>query len=513
MYKVLLVDDERMILDGISQIVDWKSQEVELVGKAMNGIEAMDFIERNPPDIVITDITMPGLDGIGLVSKAKDKYPYIKWIFLSGFSEFEYARQAMRYGVRHYLLKPCNEEQISNALYEIVQEKKQEEEATEYFQSIEEDAHKLLNYEHEDLLNRFLVYKQLPEDMKTQFEVMISENFNNNEVCLSIINLENEADYLYLKQIDEKFKNTHDHLKSINTIVGNSVVIMQEYTQQTENTIKLFHQFLVEWCDRQLTTIISEKLSLKDLLNSKFRLEEAINQSFYSEPGEVITSSDWVTYNSDVNNVLESNLDKIIVVLKQKDLVTANNLLADYCCQLFNHNIHPSKVKIYFVQMYLLILSKYNSDINENRMETINKMDDFSHLKQFQDFFQQLFERLIKSDQHTKRYSKVVKQMMEGIEKEIENPELSLQWLGNNYMYMNSDYLGKIFKKEVGQRFSTYVTNARVNRAVEIIETEEDVKVFELAERMGFGNNPQYFSQLFKRIKGYTPTEIIRSHE
>src|SRR5699024_889371 len=168
MYKVLLVDDERMILDGISKIVDWNSQGVELIGKAMNGIEAIDFIKKNLPDIVITDITMPGLDGIGLVSKTKDQYPDIKWVFLSGFSEFEYARQAMRYGVKHYLLKPCNEEQISDALYEIVQEKKSEEEAIEYFQSIEEDARKLYHHEYEDILNRYLVYNQLSETMRTQ---------------------------------------------------------------------------------------------------------------------------------------------------------------------------------------------------------------------------------------------------------------------------------------------------------------------------------------------------------
>ncbi|GAE92811.1 DNA-binding response regulator [Gracilibacillus boraciitolerans JCM 21714] len=84
MYKVLLVDDERMILDGISVIVDWSQYETQLIGKAMNGIEAYDFIKKNKPDIVITDITMPGLDGIELVKKAKLEYPDIKWIFLSG---------------------------------------------------------------------------------------------------------------------------------------------------------------------------------------------------------------------------------------------------------------------------------------------------------------------------------------------------------------------------------------------------------------------------------------------
>ena len=136
MFKVLLVDDERMILDGISSIVEWHKLETELIGKAMNGLEALELMDKNTPDIVITDITMPGLDGIGLVAKAKEKYPNVKWIFLSGYSEFDYAQQAMRYGVKHYLLKPCNEEQISEAILEVIKEIKKEQAAEEYIHLI-----------------------------------------------------------------------------------------------------------------------------------------------------------------------------------------------------------------------------------------------------------------------------------------------------------------------------------------------------------------------------------------
>lgn len=513
MYKVLLVDDERMILEGISKIVDWESQGVTLIGKKMNGIEAMEFLEKNQTDIVITDITMPGLDGIGLVAKAKDKYPDIKWIFLTGFSEFEYARQAMRYGVKHYLLKPCNEEQISEALHEIVQEKKNEEATYEYFQSIEKDAHKLHDYECEEILNRFLVYRQLSEEMKSKLIEMLNVKFDRKDVCFIVVYLENETDYAFLQRVAESYQYISDNLRSVYTIIDNSVVIMQEYTFPIENTIKNFHDYLIERTDRKITMILSKKYCESELLQSEFGLDDAINQSFYAQSGDVITSHDWLTFNSDVKSELDIDLDKIILFLKQENMDAANRLLDEYCSELFVNHIHPSKVKIYFVQMYLLILSKFSSHVNEDRMETITALDNFIHLNQFQKYFTQFFERLIENGKSTRRYSQVVKQMIVWIEKEIENPELTLQWLGSNCMFMNADYLGKIFKKEVGQRFSAYVTNARVNRAVEIIKAEEDVKVFELAERMGFGNNPQYFSQLFKRVKGYTPSEIMRTYE
>ncbi|MEC0305136.1 response regulator, partial [Terribacillus saccharophilus] len=119
MFKVLLVDDEPMLLEGISSIVEWEQQGTVLHGIARNGLEALDFIKEHTPDIVITDITMPGLDGMGLIEQGRKVYPLIKWILLSGYNEFEYAQKAMRFGVKHYLLKPSSEEDIHEALEEV----------------------------------------------------------------------------------------------------------------------------------------------------------------------------------------------------------------------------------------------------------------------------------------------------------------------------------------------------------------------------------------------------------
>src|SRR5690554_4350705 len=122
MYRVLLVDDERIIIEGISSIIDWGSYGTELIGTARNGLEAYEFIVMHEPDIVITDIRMPGMDGLQLVQKVRENDHHVQFIMLSGFGEFDYARKAMRYGVKHYLLKPCNEQLITQALTEVVEE-------------------------------------------------------------------------------------------------------------------------------------------------------------------------------------------------------------------------------------------------------------------------------------------------------------------------------------------------------------------------------------------------------
>ena len=112
MLKLLIADDERIIRETIFNIIDWKKHDIEVIGLCKNGIEAYDMILDESPDIVLTDIRMPGMGGLELIRKIRQTDLQIQFIILSGYGEFEYAKEAMSYGIRHYLLKPCNETQI-----------------------------------------------------------------------------------------------------------------------------------------------------------------------------------------------------------------------------------------------------------------------------------------------------------------------------------------------------------------------------------------------------------------
>lgn len=119
MLRLIIVDDEKIIRESICSLIDWESLGIEVVGVCKNGLEAYDAILDSYPDIVLTDIKMPGLSGLELIEKLNDTREHIQFIILSGYSEFEYAKQAMRYGIRHYLLKPCNERQIIEAVEDV----------------------------------------------------------------------------------------------------------------------------------------------------------------------------------------------------------------------------------------------------------------------------------------------------------------------------------------------------------------------------------------------------------
>ena len=112
MEKLLIVDDEEIELDGMAELIDWPSYGYELVGTAINGKRGLALIQEKQPDIVITDIKMPVMDGLAMIRAAQEQHVDTVFVVLSGYGDYEYTSQAMQLGIRHYILKPCDEAKI-----------------------------------------------------------------------------------------------------------------------------------------------------------------------------------------------------------------------------------------------------------------------------------------------------------------------------------------------------------------------------------------------------------------
>ena len=116
MHKLLIADDEKLIREAIVELIDWEALDIQITASCKNGMETLDAIMDTAPDIVMTDIRMPGLDGLDLIEKLQSLDSHIQFIILTGYPEFDYARRAIKYGVREYLLKPISEEAIIEAV-------------------------------------------------------------------------------------------------------------------------------------------------------------------------------------------------------------------------------------------------------------------------------------------------------------------------------------------------------------------------------------------------------------
>lgn len=121
MYKVFIVDDEPFIIEGLYDILDWPAFGLEIVGHAENGRQALDALQTTPADVLITDISMPVMNGLTLISEARKRHKDLKAIILSGFNEFDYLKEGMRLGIENYLLKPINVEELESTLRNTVE--------------------------------------------------------------------------------------------------------------------------------------------------------------------------------------------------------------------------------------------------------------------------------------------------------------------------------------------------------------------------------------------------------
>ena len=122
MLKMLIADDERVIRETISHLIDWSALGIQVSGLCRNGLEAYDMILDEAPDIVLTDINMPGLSGLELIQRVLSVSTDTQFVILSGYDDFSYAKQAMRLGIKHYLLKPCNEQEIIEVMEDVKRE-------------------------------------------------------------------------------------------------------------------------------------------------------------------------------------------------------------------------------------------------------------------------------------------------------------------------------------------------------------------------------------------------------
>jgi two-component system, response regulator YesN len=354
MYKVLVVDDERIIREGIATIIDWAKHGFLFAGTASNGIEAYEMILRDPPHIVITDIKMPGINGLELISKAKEKFSEMVFVILSGYGEFDLAKEAMYYGVRHYLLKPCNENKIVEVLIEIKNELLQREDKEGFIkQNIEQGENKS---RHEDLI---FDYDSLGMAVK-------SGN-------IDVVGVE----------IDNYFRELQ--LKKYET-----------------NIIKLYAM--------QLFMVIIRHCSVEEIDKYTHEITELQNLKSFEQIQEFVK-----TAGIDVSNV--------------------------------------------------------------NHVNTV-----ITH-------------------------SKLVRTIIQHVQENLGDEDLSLKWLSNHVLYMSDGYVSKIFFKEIGEKFSHYLMRARMEKAKELIRKSDDDLVCEVAQKVGFGNNPQYFSQLFKKYTGWSPSD------
>ncbi len=498
MFTMIVADDEKVIRESIVECIDWESLDVKIVASCNNGVEVMDAIMDESPDIVLTDIKMPGFTGLELIEKISKMDPDVEFIILSGYKEFDFAKQAIQLGVRCYLLKPAGEDQliaaVENAKSNCLRKKARntlEQEQKRLSEQAEEYHRQLLLYDlfvsgvnpaktahYTDIKNK--------TGCLTAYFTFVEENFLNSfaEAVYRILNelgAEPVIDFLYVQHsmavIVKISSGLSDKLRSFSenawfpgqtiriTYTGNSYETLADGLQQLTANLMRYPKIYS----------INRRLQLREIYNAYLSFEKIQNLT-----RQLLDLKDRTEENGNVKKLLNNYFMPV------EDM----DLLHNYGIHLLSQLIRKLPETYYHKSVYHDLLEKLS--VCEN-IEEYRKI-----------LTEQIL--LLLSDSSDK--NSIVSQVKNYVEENLSNPDLSLKKIAMEQIHMNVDYLSRIFAKENGEKFSHYLNRRRIETAKNLL-LKQDATIAFVADKVGCGNNPRYFSQIFKKYTGYTPSAYI----
>jgi len=532
LFKLLIADDEQIVIEGIKDSIDWGQYEIEVVGTAKNGAEALKLAKDLKPDIIISDIKMPGLSGLELIEELKDFLPNVKVILISAYEEFDYAKQAIRLGVNSYLSKPVKKVEVINEVCKIksqLERKQHEEEITKRLQQRFNENLPILR---EHFLNT-LIRGISASDLETKFQtyhidlslykigVMVCKMDHFRKVNLEVD--EAEVQLLMLRIIEIFNEITLPISKSITFQSYNQEIVTVFNTPEKKGSSiqkwiklaeKIKDQVLEEigsevsiGIGRIYTEIKNIGLSYKEAVKAlNYRLVYGDNSVLYIENVEDV-ETDAYSPLININELLE-NIQNILYTGKFEEVY---NLVDSFRQRLQN----ADKIPYYYIQqLYIQLLSiilRTATEIgigthliteNNDLYGTLLKIESFSELDNWiKGILGNVCEQIgIKNKLKTKHsIQKAINYIREHCQEEISLTSVA------DYVRLNPTYFSRFFKEETGCSFVEYLKRLRIEKAKELLRTS-NLKIYEICEALGY-QSVQYFSTLFKNMVGVTPQE------
>ncbi|SFL46122.1 response regulator [Salibacterium qingdaonense] len=512
MYEVMVVDDETFILEGITSMVNWEKCGTREPVKAFNGQMAYDLIQKNPPDIVLTDIKMPGLNGIELIEKVHDTFPAVRFIVLSGYDEFEFAKTAMKCGVKHYLLKPSNEEKIEEAVGEVVQDLDQAGEKEAFIENMRDHLNNIIPKAKEQFLREFIINKKFDIKEWRYYQELFGFETQWKSFRLIGFVLDDSVEYESLFMLKEMLKNEISGCQDIllATIISERIVLLVE-DSGVQTLIDHIKNVKEDWKALQqssFTTSVTSTGSITDLHLLYQEILEGLSHRFYLGRGGIVTSEDIKDENHEFKG-LTMDHESLLVAVRSGNQEEASEYLDYFFQALKKARFDVQVVRSHCLELYMSLIRQTDSASMGQLFDHVTMFHTFTTLPEMEEFMKEtavgIAAQNYKHQKHTQ--NQLVKEVMNYAIKHLDDESLSISGIASDVFYMNSDYLGKLFKKETGEKFSTYLMKERMERAKGLMNQTEEVKMFEVAEKVGFGNNPRYFSQVFKKHTGHTPSE------
>lgn len=507
METVYIADDEANIREGLKYIIDWESLGFSVCGEAGNGEDALHDILKQHPSLVLLDLHMPKLQGLEVIEKAKEQGFAGTFVILSGYSDFKYAQTAMKFGVKYYLTKPMEEEELEAVVKEVyasIQEERQKNEDDEFFRR-KSKKEILLDIIHDEVQFELLNVKELALEAEV-YQMVLYENFQIGE-------LELPYQFADMFMVADSGNESFEHF----TVNGKEALLLKG-----RFAIEKFQRFLkhyesVPQKGSPLDTLfISYGSLVTDIRELKMSYKQAaalLGRRFFCQKGQHVLGyealpaleKEKLSLNTELVDEYCTKLSDFLQTFSRRKV---SDTLQELEAYLYQVDTDTTAIKLFITDLYLRIKEtirhRYNTqtipfDSNQDSIAFINEQH---YLYEITEYLEEQFEEVMASLGNSSRDS-----VMDDILYYIEHnysANLKLESIAALFGY-NSSYLGKIFNKNVGESFNSYVDQVRIKHAIELL-VENKHKVYEIAELVGY-KNVDYFHKKFKKYVGESPAE------
>jgi len=522
---VLLVDDESEVIDAIERKINWSELGFEVIGEAYNGVKALELAEKRQPDVVITDIKMPYMNGLELSKKLNNDFPNIHIIIFTGFDEFEYAKEAVHLEIEEYMLKPINSGELSDCLRRLkdtLDKERDEKLNIKKLESYFNDSLPMLQ------MNFFvsLIEGRIKEAEVSKYISDYKIGLKGPFYCLAIFHTsehhvpEGMNSLLLAMSVQREIKDRVKDKWSGETFnyLGNTVVIFELEKEEDITPLTDDLDRFCRWAQRVMGAVVTVGVGkcFKNIVEANASYEGAREAVSYRvlfgttraiNIVEIAPNEQESAATADEMGIHE--LFKTIRLGQREEVIEAVNSEIDKIRRNAK-TVNQYKLAIMeiigafyrFCANNVLDFNDYKGDI-DNPYEIVPQMDEDTLRTWMTDIATKLSENVKNTRNTTSK--RMIMDAQNIVKERYQDPDLSLD-IVCSLLGVSNSYFSSIFKKEVGKSFVTYLTDYRMENAARlIIETNE--KSYEIASKVGY-LDANYFSYVFKKTYGVSPSKF-----
>ena len=509
MIKVLIADDERFTRQGILDMVDWDKLNVSEVKEAYDGINALEILKDFEPNILLTDVRMPRLNGIDLAFKARELYPNCMILFMSGYSDKEYLKSAIKLKAINYVEKPIEieelEENLNNAILEFVKN-------TTIHNSIEHTiANEISSIDNSEAVKSIIssyfskdfndklvdgqyvsvlikIYKIIPN--KHLFIDKIREIIHDCGLE-GFVSMQNEKDIVLQIFFSKNIKSIHNSN------------VFQSFFATLDEYIKNYSHFYI--------FVGSIVANMQDMHKSYASASSLDTLSFFKDYNSVIYFEEvphktCATIDSNAYLDFKRNLNNED---KQAVLNDINNITSEF---MLNCGTDINEIKNVY-NKFLMHIFNFCHSRNINLNNSVNENTNFNAILQFNNIFEikhyllEIIKDVFSCLKEKDIYNEPALNIIKYINEHYNSYDLSLEDISKN-TFLTPAYICVIFKDYTGKTVNKYITEYRIIQAKELLK-DSNIKMNDIALKVGYKDG-NYFAKIFKKETGYTPSEYRR---